>query len=426
MVETTTDADGNYTSPNLSTLTAPYLVHVIKAGPPAVELYSIGSAAGVVNIHPLTDLIIRTWYQVQGTDVVTAFNSATPPAPPTATELGVIKQVVKNLLVQFLGLIASVDSGSFDLISTPFIADSTGFDNFLDNINVNAASGVIAINAASGVAPDYRATLAVSGTSMTSTLEEDLNNDNTFSTVSTATNPITGITASPYVGVWQATAVSTSLGTTCGGSDPIGTIYTLAAFIVDANGNFTFMDPDFPGFIGGTGNIAANESFTLHSYGDSLVVAAGVGTGTCPGGDMVGVMSSVNAGAGTGTLGGQGLNLTLTRVTSFAGTWTLSYTITAATDATACGDAIASIGIPQGNSATTVDAQGNFTNVTENVTGTVTSGGVVSFTIPGSNVTTDCDYGGTVGIGTGNYASAYGTFKHNNNKVSGTWTLTRQ
>ena len=58
--------------------------------------------------------------------------------------------------------------------------------------------------------------------------------------------------------------------------------------------------------------------------------------------------------------------------------------------------------------------------------GSKSRGGVVSFTIPGSTVVSDCDYGGNVEKGTGNYASAYGTFKFNNNKVSGIWSLTRQ
>ncbi len=427
MVETTTDANGNYTSPNLATLTAPYLVHVIKPAGlnPAVELYSIGSAAGVVNVHPLTDLIIRTWYEVQGTDVATAFNAVVPATPPTATELGVIKQVVKNLVAQFLGLIGNLDSTSFDLISTPFTANSTGFDNFLDNIQVNAASGVIGINTSgvsgAGTLAEYHATLAVSGVNMTSTLAEDLNNDSTFTTVSTATNPISGITTSPYAGVWSLNFTQTVLGSpsVCGGA--VGATGTLP-FVVDGSGNFILLETDGSGRVMISGNIAANGSLTATVYGDTL----NPNGGTCPAGTLTATMTSTSAGTGTFLQGGDEGDLVFARINSFAGTWTLRYTITAATDEVACGEAIASIGIPQGGTDTIVNAQGSFTNVTENITGTITSGGIVSFTIPGSSVTTDCDYGGTVGTGTGNYANAYGTFKHNNNKVSGTWSLTRQ
>jgi hypothetical protein len=410
-----TTATGTYDI-DVTGLTPPYLVKVVAVGG-TPTLYSVGTSAGVINTHPLTDLIIRTWYEVQGTDVETAFNSAIPAAPPSSTQLGVIKQVVRNLVAQFLGLLGSVNPDTFDLISTPFVANSGGFDNFLDHIDVTPGSGVILIDAASSVAPDYQAILAVSGTNMISTLEEDLNNDSTFSVVSTASNSITGITASPYAGVWSLNFTQTvDNPTLCGGF--VGDTGTLP-FVVDGSGNFTLLETD--GRVMISGNITSGGALSAIVYGDSLL-----NTGTCPAGALTATMTSTSAGAGTFAQGGDEGNLVFTRVTNFAGTWTLSYTITAATDPATCAQAIASIGVPQNGGDTIVDAQGHFTNVTENMSGDITSAGAASFTIPGSTNVGDCDFGGNVGTGTGNYASAYGTFKFNNNKVSGTWSLTRQ
>ncbi len=433
MVETTTDANGNYTSPSLSTLTAPYLVHVIKAGPPVVELYSIGSAAGVVNVHPLTDMIIRTWYEVQGTDVVTEFNAATPAAPPTATELGVIKQVVKNLVAQFLGLIGNVDSTSFDLISTPFTANSTGFDKFLDNIQVSAASGVIGINTSgvsgAGTLAEYQATLAVSGTSMTSTLAQDLDNNAAFTTVSTATNPITGITASPYAGVWRISGEVTvaNAGTTgCGAGDPVGKIYILLPFVIDANGNFILMDPDFPSFMASKGNVATDGAFTFHAYGDTLVNAAGIGNGTCAAASASGTMSSPTAGTGNLVMIGQTLVLTLTRLSDlpspFAGVWKFTYTATQILDTVNCGGHGINIPVVDGDGLIVIDAAGDFVSVASAISGHVNPAGAVTFIDTEGGLCTFVSAAGTLSGTNGN--GTFGTF--NAGDLYGTWTLVRQ
>src|SRR5437016_4555279 len=59
----TTDSAGKFTL-DLAGVVAPFLLKVDLAT--GTSLYSVGSQVGVVNIHPLTDLIIELWYKVQG------------------------------------------------------------------------------------------------------------------------------------------------------------------------------------------------------------------------------------------------------------------------------------------------------------------------------------------------------------------------
>lgn len=126
-VGTTTAADGTFTV-SLSGLTAPFLVRVALGG--GGFLYSVGSAAGTVNITPFTDLIVRDYYQVQTLNVDTEFLAPTV-APPGPAEIEIIKNVVKSIVSGWL-IQAGLDPATFDLISTPFLADGSGFDGILD------------------------------------------------------------------------------------------------------------------------------------------------------------------------------------------------------------------------------------------------------------------------------------------------------
>jgi hypothetical protein len=54
----TTAADGSFTLSLSSGQTAPCILQVTKAGTPAIELYGFATAAGHVNITPLTDMVL--------------------------------------------------------------------------------------------------------------------------------------------------------------------------------------------------------------------------------------------------------------------------------------------------------------------------------------------------------------------------------
>lgn len=125
----TTLPDGTY-SADVTNMTAPYLIKVDN-------LYSVATASGTANVHPFTDMIIRNWFKVQGFDVDTVFAATgAMPSPPTAIEIDTIESVVRQILAPYLSG-ANVDPSAFNLITTPFNADHTGFDFVLDNLTVS-------------------------------------------------------------------------------------------------------------------------------------------------------------------------------------------------------------------------------------------------------------------------------------------------
>ena len=291
----------------------------------------------------------------------------------------------------------------------------------LDNINVNTASGVIAINTVSGVgtAPEYQATLAVSGTAMTSTLAQDLANSGTFTTVSTASNTIAGITASPYAGVWSLGHTATSSLGNCG-TQVLNVPRPPIAIVVDSNGNFLLPDIDMlgnaTGYINGVGHITAGGVVTATLYGDTVAPYIG---GTCPAGTMTGTMTDVNTGAGTFVQDGGG-TFTLTRVTTaFNGTY-------AASSAGTQGGAVGPIG-------TFTVTNGVVTGTINVFSGTVSASGAITAS---ATSTTGCDatFTGQISLTASGGATATGTFvligldRPTGGTCSGgaAWTATRQ
>lgn len=178
-VTATTSATGAY-SLSTGSLTSPYFVKVTTAAatlnyPAGSVFYSVSAdaAPSVVNVTPLTDLVVRSWYQVQPTPVTADVAFANPvanppPAPGVVTVIeNVVRQIVGNLLNS-----NGVNPATLNLISTPFVANGAGVDAALDATQVNAASGIVmtgalttTITAASGVI----STTAVSGVNSTST-----------------------------------------------------------------------------------------------------------------------------------------------------------------------------------------------------------------------------------------------------------------
>ncbi|HEB92983.1 MAG TPA: hypothetical protein ENI94_05860 [Gammaproteobacteria bacterium] len=129
----TSDANGKFQIDDLAD-TGPYLMRVDKGN--GDFLYSVAHSNNTStisrNIHPYTDLIIRNWFKIQGLDLDAVFDSAGAiKEMPTQSEVDAIKDEIQAIVAQVLdknGVAADVD-----LLSTPFDADSKGFDGFLDN-----------------------------------------------------------------------------------------------------------------------------------------------------------------------------------------------------------------------------------------------------------------------------------------------------
>ncbi|MDE2070203.1 MAG: hypothetical protein KGJ04_02920, partial [Gammaproteobacteria bacterium] len=103
-------------------------------------LFSFAANPGNMNITPLTDLMVRIWYQAHGTTAEAAFaNPAAHPVPPAA-QLAALNQALVGLMASALGS-QGLDPAKFNLIATPFNANGAGFDSVLDKIAVVQSSG---------------------------------------------------------------------------------------------------------------------------------------------------------------------------------------------------------------------------------------------------------------------------------------------
>lgn len=126
-----TDSSGNF-SLDTSGMTPPFLVRVVSADN-TKTFYSVSADSGTsatINVTPLTDLIVRSWYNTLGAGVVDAFSLTPPtPAPPAPTLVGVLSNAIQNVLQLWMNQTGV--SGNFNLISSPFVANGGGIDNVL-------------------------------------------------------------------------------------------------------------------------------------------------------------------------------------------------------------------------------------------------------------------------------------------------------
>ncbi len=135
-----TGTDGKY-SFDITSMTPPFLIKVPLG---QTYLYSVVTSSGTANVHPYTDLIIRNWYMVKGSDVDTAFGSTGAlPSPPTEADISTIEAAVRNIMKTWLQQ-ENLDASSFNLITSSFDADSIGFDKILDMtmVSIDAAGQV--------------------------------------------------------------------------------------------------------------------------------------------------------------------------------------------------------------------------------------------------------------------------------------------
>jgi hypothetical protein len=142
--EATTGADGTY-SLDVGGMVPPFLVQVDMGGGAALFSVSNAESPELVNVHPLTDLVIRAWYSVQGGTVEDAFADPVANPAPSPDQVAFIVNVVRAVVQSWLTA-AGLDATTFDLIATPFDADGSGFDGVLDITVVDPDTGGIAID----------------------------------------------------------------------------------------------------------------------------------------------------------------------------------------------------------------------------------------------------------------------------------------
>jgi hypothetical protein len=268
----TTNGSGHF-SVDTSGLVPPFLVKVQPTA--ASALYSVsadGNVSGVINITPLTDLIVRSWYGVQGVTVDAAFDNLASNLPPTPSAVAVLSKgmvlIVQKWLVQ-----AGVDGSTFNLISSPFEANGAGMDAVLDRITVDASTRTLTVKDATTI---QTSVLSYSTSPAGMTVQTNISNANgSGSTVTSTLVPVQSAEQSIVDGL-NATLAALAQAAIAGSGNLNG--QDLAPFFGDdfldgglpASYVANFMADDLRGY---------NVSFQLRGI-DSLDANAGLATAT--------------------------------------------------------------------------------------------------------------------------------------------------
>jgi hypothetical protein len=102
-------------------------------------LFGVTADAGVANIDTVTDLMLRAWYGSRGSSPEQGFADMAGHPAPDAKSLQGLDRSFGGLLKEAM-VSEGLDAGKFSLLSTPFDADSTGFDAVLDHTQAMTGS----------------------------------------------------------------------------------------------------------------------------------------------------------------------------------------------------------------------------------------------------------------------------------------------
>lgn len=143
-VSSTTGSDGRYTL-NVTGLTPPFL---ISAGTGAATRFGAAVASGTANVHKYTDLAMRAYFQAQGTDAPTAFvNASSATVLPKKVDLDNLSGELNGDLRSLLIKTGVSNPETFNIFTTPFVANSVGFDKLLDNTSYTPSNGTYTVTA---------------------------------------------------------------------------------------------------------------------------------------------------------------------------------------------------------------------------------------------------------------------------------------
>jgi hypothetical protein len=220
-VSARTDSSGHY-SLSTSGLTGPFLVKVVTASASTngyaagTTFYSVSDQASpsVINITPLTDLIIRNWYAAQSTSVsvATAFANPASNPPPSVAEVALIHAVVLDIVQPVLQQ-AGVTVAGLDLISGSFTASGQGVDGALDQIkpityNAAGTTASMTINTTSTTTQTTTVTASAGSTQVATTTS----NSSTGATSSIVTSAVVPTSAAEAAALTGAQTTLTALG----------------------------------------------------------------------------------------------------------------------------------------------------------------------------------------------------------------------
>lgn len=161
-----TSGTGTY-SADLSGMTAPFLVQLDLPG--GGVLFSTATSAGTANIHPYSDAIVELFYRVQGLDAATEFASPAPSTIPNSTQLQILSDFVEDTIRIWMEN-EGLDPDIYELITSPLVANGSGFDALLDKSTVTDNGTLINVSIDDGA-----------GTTQTTDFTADDTNSEVFS-----------------------------------------------------------------------------------------------------------------------------------------------------------------------------------------------------------------------------------------------------
>lgn len=133
------DADGHFQIP-VDGMTAPFL---LKAQTPDGRVfYGMAGGIGTANVDPYTDLMVRDWYALHGSNPDAAFAGAG--SLPDTNGMQMLDKTLTGSIGPALDA-AGLDVRHFSLLGSAFTADHTGFDQVLDQSRVDAMAGRIEV-----------------------------------------------------------------------------------------------------------------------------------------------------------------------------------------------------------------------------------------------------------------------------------------
>lgn len=139
---TLTDSAGRFRV-SIAGMSPPFVLQVSDH-----EGHSLLSAAvqpGVVNINPVTDLLVRAWYRANGMNADAAFTGRQPPGGPDAKAL---KSLSGALEIAFRATLSGqgVPLNEFSFFTTPYAVDGTGLDRVLAELHTSVSPSRMAVH----------------------------------------------------------------------------------------------------------------------------------------------------------------------------------------------------------------------------------------------------------------------------------------
>lgn len=180
---TTADAAGQYSFTNLDGCTAPYVVTAVGT--------VNGTTESLVSVHPTTVNGVQNLNITPISNAIAATLSSTGDPANLASNIGTevsnlsataISQRTTALSAALSGMLTSAGVASgFNFLTSPFSANSQGFDKVLDNLSVDVKSSGIDITNIGGVVHDDLGNLGTAPTSDFSTGTLTISKNTNFS-----------------------------------------------------------------------------------------------------------------------------------------------------------------------------------------------------------------------------------------------------